>query len=440
MDNKTNKIRKNQEIKVAILKAEPLFWKTCALRFFRIILDKYQWVKNSKKYIISTHFINDIDILKGELLSSHYDVLLIPGGGVGDGHSISKGFKLSIKTKKWKKQIQNFIKNGGGCIGFCGGASLITQLSMGEKRKPTTFVERQYNKSSLNISCVLSYYKYLAFPLFYPFQYNHPERIGTTAYVFSYEPGETKDGKRIHCGGVPLEFKINKNNPIFSDYPSNNLRIRWWGGQALIAQKKQDRHLKILATYPKTELHKNEFTKIHAWRYVGGISGLIKAFFKALKFIKKNKLKLIEFPMLTYYFAGDWIITNKLIKSDLANRPAITTEIYPNEKEGRITLCTAHPEYMIWYGGAIREQNNSNFHCLANGLYQWYDIEKINDTIIENITKTWWVVRRLVAWTGKVPDNELPPIEQQKLSKKDMIYLSKNIYWDGTLLNQMNNI
>ena len=440
MDNKKNKIRKNLDIKVAILKSEPLFWKTCALRFFHIILDKYQWEKNSKKYIISTHFIDDTDILKGRLLTSHFNVLLIPGGGVGDGHSISKGFNLSIKTNKWKKQIQNFIKSGGGCIGFCGGASLITSLSTGESRKPTTFVERQYNKSSLNISCVTSYYRYLAFPLLFPFQYNHPERIGTTAYVFSFEPGRTIDGKRIHCGGVPLELKINKNNPIFSDYPSNNIRIRWWGGQALITPKKPDRSLITLASYPSTDLHENELTKIHAWKYVGGVYGLIIAFFKALKFIKYNKLNLMEFPMLTYYFAGDWTITDKIIKSDFANRPAITTEIYPNEKKGRITLCTVHPEYMIWYGGAIREQDNSKFHCLATGLYQWYDIEKMNALIDENITQTWWLVRRLVAWTGKVPDNELPPIEKQKLSKKDIIRLSKNIYWDGTLLNQMNNI
>lgn len=440
MSNKPKKTSKNQEIKVAILKSEPLFWTTCALRFFPIILNKYQWEKNGTKYIISTCFIDDADILRGKLLTINFDVLLIPGGGVGDGNSISKGFKLSHKTYKWKKQIQDFIKNGGGCIGFCGGASLITPLSMGKTRKPTTFVERQYNKSSLDISCVTSLYRYLAFPLFYPFQYNHPEKVGTTAYVFSYEPGITKDGKRIHCGGVPIDFTIHKNNPIFSDYPYPTLRIRWWGGQALLVPNTPNRSLSILASYPETDLYQNKATKIHAWRYVGGVYGLLLGFFKAMRFIKQNKIPLIEFPMLTYYFAGDWELSDKIIKSDLSTRPAITTEIYPNEHKGRITLCTAHPEYMIWRGGSIKEQDESKFNCLADGFYRWEDIDKFSSVIDDNITHTWWLVRRLVAWTAKVQDTDLPPIEKQKLSQKDLSTLSKNVFWDNTQINQMNNI
>lgn len=438
--NENTMKNKIKTVKVAILKAEPLFWTTCALKFFYVILDNYQWIRNGTKYIISTSFLDDKDILKGKLKKSNFDVLLIPGGGVGDGHSISKGFTFSFKIRKWKKNIQDFVKEGGGCIGICGGASLITPLSVGEIRKPTTFVERQYNKSSLDISGVTSYYKNLAFPLFYLFQRNHPEKIGTIAYVFSFGPGITEDGKRIHCGGVPIDFIINKNNPIFSDYPNKNIRIRWWGGQALIVPKKPDRDLSVLAKYPTIDLYEQESTKIHAWRYTGGFRGLIISFFKALRYIKLNNLNLLEFPLLTYYFAGDWEITEKIIESDLADRPAITTEIYPNENKGRITLCTAHPEYMIWHGGHIKAQDDSKFNCLANGLYQWHNINKVSGHIDDYITHTWWLVRRLVAWTAKVSDDDLPQISKQKLTERDMADLSKNIFWDGTLLNQMENI
>jgi hypothetical protein len=428
-----------KKIKIALLSAEPLFWETCAKKFFKIILHNYTWNTNKTCYQFTLQNITDPEIRQGKLLTKNINVLLIPGGGVGDGHSISKGFNTSLKTKKWKKNIQNYIKNGGGCIGFCGGASLITNLTTGETRPPTTFVERQYNKSSLGISEVSSYYKHLAFPLFYLFQYNNPEKIGTTAYVFSFKPGETKDGKRIHSGGVPIEYTINNDHPIFTDYTKKTLTMRWWGGQALQLPKKPQRPITTLATYPQKDLYEQNRTKIHAWRYTGSIPGLFKGFTKSLKFIKQNHLKLTEFPMLTYYFAKNWELTTNLIQSDLANKPAITTEIYPNEHQGRITLCTSHPEYMIWYNGHIQETNDTT-PCLATGLYQWKDITPFTQPDDKQITHTWWFVRRLIAWTGKVPDTDLPPIIQQKLTQKDRQILQPNIYWDGTAYNQIQNI
>ena len=429
----------HKQICIAILGAEPMFWTTCAKRFFTVILQNYQWTKNGTTYQFTIQILSDKEILRGELTVENFDALLIPGGGIGDGHSISKGFRLSLKTRRWKKKIQHFIQSGGGCIGFCGGASLITSLRTGLDRKPSTFVERQYNNSSLNVSCVTSYYRYLAFPLFYLFQYKYPERIGTTAYVFSFEPGITKDGKRIHSGGVPMDFQLDKKNPLFADYPKDTLRIRWWGGQALLTPEKPDRPLFIFARYPKIDLFEQKETRIHAWRYIGGIRGLVLAFFKAMKYLKKHHLPLLEFAMLTYYFAGDWDLSNHIIQSDLADRPAITGEIYPNEHTARIVLCTEHPEYLVWWKGHIQEKTEHDVHCLATGLYQWQDIE-LKDSLDETITHTWWLVRRLLAWTAKIPDQDMPPIETQTLSKPDFELLKPNILWDHTLANQMKNI
>jgi hypothetical protein len=39
-----------------------------------------------------------------------------------------------------------------------------------------------------------------------------------------------------------------------------------------------------------------------------------------------------------------------------------------------------------------------------------------------------------------VPDDQLPPIQKEELMEKDKSILSKNVFWDGTLLNQMENI
>ena len=64
-----------------------------------------------------------------------------------------------------------FVKDGGGYCGYCGGTALFTELS----KKPTTFLERQYDKSAIGVSCVKSYYKDIAFPIFYPFQRLYPD-------------------------------------------------------------------------------------------------------------------------------------------------------------------------------------------------------------------------------------------------------------------------
>jgi hypothetical protein len=133
-------------------------------------------------------------------------------------------------------------------------------------------------------------------------------------------------------------------------------------------------------------------------------------------------------------------MTDVVIKSDLANRPCIVSEIYPNKNEGRILLCTLHPEYMVWFDGNIEEQNDIPNQCLANGLHQWKNITTLKEPFDENITHTWWVVRRFVAWATKVPECDFPPIQAQKLNSDEFSKISNSIIWDGSLKNQMENI
>ena len=441
VDHKYNKFVKNKKvhlIRVAILAEEPIGWGS-GKHFFPIILNNYRWTIENKTYKFIVNYIFDKDILIGRLNKSEFDVLLVPGGGVGDGQSIMKGFNFSIRVRKWKKKIITFIQNGGGYVGICGGAALLTDLKTQEKR-PGTFLERQYNKSSLGVSCISSYYRTYAFPLFYPFQKNHPEKIGSAAYVFSFAPGETVDGLRIHTGGVPLDFQIIKDHPIFSDFTQSTQKIRWWGGPSLIVPENPDRNVKILARYPVKDLSEDSSTQIYAWKYVGGIHGLIFAFFKALKFIKKENDTLKNVFLYTYFMAGNWELTDKLIKLDYSNKPSITAEIYPNDNQGRILLCTSHPEFMIWWDGCITEMKNMGFNCLGTGLHKWEGIAPLSKTAEKEITYTWWIVRRFVAWAAKVPDEHLPPINKEEIMKNEISIISKNIFWDGNLLNQMKNI
>ncbi len=424
-------------IRVAILAEEPIGWGS-GKHFFPVILQGYTWTTDDTTYTIETRYLFDRDILKDYLRSQKFDVLLVPGGGVGDGHAIMKGFHFSRKVRRWKRNIKTFIQDGGGYVGICGGAALATPLQTAEK-KPKTFLEKQYHKSAVGITCVSSYYKSLAFPLLYPFQRNHPEKVGAIAYVFSFAPGKTVDGVWIHSGGAPIDIQLCRNHPIFSDAPQDTLRIRWWGGPALLVPEKPDRKVCVLARYPKQDLSENPNLRIHAWRYVGGIRGLFAGFFKAAGYIKKEQKSLRNIFLYTFYLAGDWRGTEKLIRLDYADKPCITTEVYPNENKARIVLCTPHPEYLVWWQGRIIETKNNDFHCLGKGLYQWKDIAPLSTDASSELMYTWWVVRRFVAWAAKVPDSHLPPLAMEEIHQEKFV-LSHNIFWDGSLHNQMINI
>jgi len=431
--------QKIKTIKIAVLASEPLGWGS-GKHYFPMILDNYSWNFGNNKYTFITNYIYDEDIINGDLSVSNYDVLLVPGGGVGDGQAISKGFTFSFKTRKWKKQIQKFIKDGGGYIGICGGVALFTGLDTGKNSKPKTFLEKLYDKSSLNLSAVKHFYNHLAFPLLYPFQYRHPERVGATGYVFSFSLGETKDGIFFHSGGVPVDFKILKDNPIFSDYSVDNLRIRWWGGPSITLPEESDRFLKVCACFTNKDFSTGEKTKISAWSYIGGFHGLVRSFFASLIFIKKEKLRFKDIFMYIYLLAKPWKKSNKIIDLDISCKPSITIEEYPNKNKGRIILCTSHPEYMIWWDGYITELAESKDICIGTGFHKWKDVKPFSKDLVDEFTYTWWVVRRFVAWAGKVPDKEMPPIEKGKINEIAKKIIKENIYWDKTLINQMKNI
>lgn len=426
-------------IPVAILADEPLGWGS-GKHYFPAILNNYTWKKNEITYAFKTDYVRDCDILAGNIRPQKYKVLLAPGGGVGDGHAVMKSFSFSRKVRRWKKQINTFIEQGGGYVGICGGTALFTGLSTGKHPRFQSFLERAYHKSSFNISKVNSFYRHLAFPLLYPFQYTRPDHVGATAYVFSFAPATTNSNLRIHSGGVPLDFKIDNSHPIFSDFKSKSLRMRWWGGPALDIKNNSNGLVEPVAWYPEKDFSLEKSTMIRAWRYTGGIMGLLNGFLKAAFFLKRQKQSLHDLIMYAYFFAGDWEKSDRIIDLDFANKPAITTETFPHGQQGRIVLCTAHPEYMVWWDGHIEEVEDNGFNCLASGLHQWKNITLSKENMHHDLTYTWWLVRRMVAWAAKIHDDHFPPIEKQEKNSEVKRILNKNIFWDGSINDQIQNI
>ncbi len=420
-------------IRVAVLADEPLGWGS-GKHFFLALLQGYSWTAKGIRYQVAAEYLTDRDILQGRLTVEAFDVLLVPGGGVGDGHAITKGFVCIPRVRRWKKNITSYIKNGGGYVGICGGAALMTDLQTKEG-KPRIFLERQYQKSALGVSCVSSYYRSFAFPLMYPFQRSHPEAVGAAAYVFSFAPGKTIDGAWAHTGGAPIDFRINTHDPLFSDAEPVE-RIRWWGGPGLIVPEHPDREVRVLAWYPEMELSANPATRVYAWRYIGGVGGLVKAVFNAFRLVKKEHGPLKKILLYSFYLAGGWQKTDRVIDVDQANRPAITAEVYPNANKAHILLCTAHPEYMKWDQGHIQENSREESTCIGNGFRRWEDVDALGTLVDFQVTATWWMVRRFVAWAAKVPDDALPPIESGVLSEADRKQLLPYVVWDGSCSNQ----
>ncbi len=426
-----------KKIKVAILAEEPVGWGS-GKHYFPIILDNYTWKTQNGIYQIQTVTVTDKDIINNMLLKESFDVLLIPGGGVGDGACLTKGFNTIPSVKKWKKNIKRFIQHGGGFVGICGGTALITSLVTDCKSK--TFVEKQYHKSAIGVSTVKSYYPHLAFPLFYLKQQKHPERVGAAAYVFSFHPGFTDDGRYLFTAGVPVDFKIDKYHSFFRGYEKDVLRMRWWGGPGLLLSEENKRDITVLASYPEKDFSQQPETRIHAWVYVGGLHGLIKGLKKALYFIKNNQYSFTKLFTLLFYFAGDWKKSKKDINLRVANKAAIIQETYPNEHKGRMFLCSTHPEYMIWDGGYITERDDRRFNCIADGFHQWKDIKGFSKDGIKELTSTWWVVRRAVAWAAKVPEQDYPPIEKVNSSDEEVKRLAQDLFWNKRIKSQIEDI
>ena len=124
----------------------------------------------------------------------------------------------------------------------------------------------------------------------------------------------------------------------------------------------------------------------------------------------------------------------------MANKPCITAEIYPNKYGGRIVLNTVHAEYLIWRGGRITKHQTKDMHCIGNGLHQWKDINQLSSNLKEELTYNWWILRRLVAWIGKVPNTDLPPQELGEITEKMKEMILQPIFWDGSLIHQLKSI
>jgi len=352
--------------------------------------NNYQWMGGNKLYRFNSFFITKNDILQGRLTTDKYDLLIIPAS---DGEYLAKNLFLKpVKLILWKKNIGDFIKSGGGYVGYCYGSYIMGKID----GKPKNLVERVIKASNVGLSNAKIENVNSHSP-FLPHIINDP--VGIAAYVYFSDNNMSKD---IRFCGVPIDIKINKNNPIFDDFVGVTRRMRWIGGGILeVPNAKSSSNLTVLGYYPDLNISKNSSTDIYEWKYTGGLKGFLKGFQKA----RVNGFNFIDSLSWIHYMATDWECTGKIIETHNAGKPIMTMETYPNENKARIILSTGHPEFKVWWGGEIINAKETKTNKLWDGLHYWTNISSYSEQYNHCL------VRRHVAWVSKkVPDNDLPPV------------------------------
>ena len=397
-------------------------------------MDKHSWQINNKKYEFDVKLIKHHDVLDNKI--SNFDAMLV---GAVDQYINLYCLKWGNHNEysKWIKNIQNFIKNGGGYAGHCGGANLICELY----NEPKTFMERAIKAVNFGIVETKAYQKG-SIPVLDQL-IGHPPTAQEGGAYMNYD-GFKPDAPQM--GGISLDFIVkDRNHPILKGYNRKTLKIFWGGGPGLIPGNKA----KVLLSYPKEEL--SSLYPLHVWEYVGVgkggclgmMVGLLKSILweaieeiemrrllaKSLREISLKKLTMEEFIKRIYEKAKDEKDANtifKILKDGLlkakdwrrldqimpirrANMAAMVEEIHG---DGRMIISGPHTEDKVWNGGYIKSVKDMPDNSLWDGLMRWHDYSP--PYFME------WILRREAAWIAGLNEDELPPIPEKYLERKEI--------------------
>lgn len=373
-----------------------------ATRAFMIFLDDFSWKVGNTTYVFKPKYFKMKELIRGKLKTDNYDLLIYPPN-TADEFLLRTGFKNLPKNIIWKNKINQFIREGGGYFGTCGGAL----VAGGMVNNPDTFLERAMKNSQLEISEV-KFHLNMSVPILNQYAGRNVNTVDTQAYLFFFGWGST-NAPHLSFSGATLDCPVLKDNPIFDDYLENSRRIRWIGSPGFEVPENPAREINLLVKFPHEEVCENESLKIYHWKYVGGIPGLIKGLITGRD---KDIVWCENLPLMrAFVFSTDWVKTDEIVKTDLKDKAFITSEIYPNENKARIIRSSGHPELICWKGGHIVEANDTDENMVYKGFHYYEDIELLEQTPEDEDGYNDWIIRRCIAWVSKkVHDDYLPSV------------------------------
>ena len=402
-------------------------------------LDNYCWTVGNQRYIINLTEISRkqgsliyiSDLLNYNKLKKNYDVLII--SGIQD-EQILGGLpftKDSIRMKLLIRNLERFVREGGGLIGHCGGSTIPIKSAYDDTRTLSEYIlyKGSFKGTNTKIYChtgmpILSEHLYTE-RIRNPEQWlkytPHPEYMGYLGYLY-YNRMESP------CG-IPMNLDIRESShPIFRGYHDDKILIRWGAGPSYI-NPIGNLNVTNLADYPYDEdPYVNKSTRINYWTFNEKIP-MIKALISSaigLRFFPILSELLINFNKNwdTLWHMQDWDKTDIPIITDHGNHSALVSFNYPegDPDAGRILLCGCHPELCVWErkGNYIKQVEDVYNNTMFEGLIYWMNdsgtpenpnddkMLQEDDYIIDPLK---WFVRREVAWACKNIDfDSYPPI------------------------------
>ncbi|RLF44748.1 MAG: hypothetical protein DRN17_03910 [Thermoplasmata archaeon] len=246
--------------------------------------------KSYKFYI--KKYVTYNDIVNGEL-SEGYKLFAAPGDSDYYDDQIAHGLPSSYSNRKFRNNIKNFIENGGGYIGTCGGATFACWAHRDKEWWSTPYPE-------YHLQMVDAYA-------------NNCQETGVIPQGEEMEYAEKGclSGYPGYEHGIPLTSHIKDTNLAYQVLGTRNVNknLRYWGGPGFHEVDDAD----TLATYAE-EPSQNNDKKIHD-------------------------------------------SNGNVIETDIDNMASILATTYPYNTGGRVVIFGQHPELHSWSGGHVEENS-----------------------------------------------------------------------------------
>ncbi len=187
---------------------------------------RYGWYVNGRQYKFNITEIGKREVMGEALNNENFDVFIVGAS--------AKSYLLDSFNDIWRENVRNFVANGGGYIGICGGANLA---SMGYENPKSAF-QRYINRGVLGMANI----------------YINDDFDGEWQYLL-------KVGFLNNSGQICIRVRVADENEIFRGFEKNVFNISYGGGPSFYLAGGNEK-IKPLLIYDEELMHTKP---IHYW-------------------------------------------------------------------------------------------------------------------------------------------------------------------------------